>query len=157
VIAGGGAGGVGGRDAHHRIELEVRFREVDSYGIVWHGHYLDWMETARHRYGEQYGLGPVQLAERGIQAPVIECQLQFRLPARLGQRVAIEVSAKEDRRRLVFAFDYRILDAATNRLLASATTVQVLANQAGLLLAWPPDLEQVRQAMLARIASPANA
>jgi acyl-CoA thioester hydrolase len=143
--------------APHRLELDVRFREVDSYGIVWHGHYLDWMETARHRYGERYGLGPAQLSERGIQAPVIECQLQFRAPARLGQRVAIEVTPKPDRRRLVFAFDYRILDAATNRLLASASTVQVLANAGGLLLAWPPDLERVRQAMLSPVASPANA
>jgi len=140
----------------HRVELEVRFREVDSYGIVWHGHYLDWMETARHRYGEKYGLGPAQLSARGIQAPVIECQLQYRAPARLGQRVAIEVIPKEDRRRLVFAFDYRILDAATNHLLATASTVQVLSNPTGLLLVWPPDLERVRQAMLstASAASP---
>lgn len=145
-----------GRQAGYRLELEVRFREVDSYGIVWHGHYLDWMETARHRYGEQYGLGPAQLSARAIQAPVIECQLQYRAPARLAQRVAIEVFPKEDRRRLVFAFDYRILDAASDHLLATASTVQVLANQTGLLLVWPPDLERVRQAMLTT-ASPAHA
>ena len=39
----------------HRTLVEVRFREVDSYGVAWHGHFIDWLEVARHRFAAHFG------------------------------------------------------------------------------------------------------
>ena len=38
-------------------ELEVRFSEVDSMGVVWHGSYAVYFEDAREAFGAKYGLG----------------------------------------------------------------------------------------------------
>ena len=37
-------------------EIPVRFSEVDSLQIVWHGHYIEYMEEAREAFGKKYGL-----------------------------------------------------------------------------------------------------
>ncbi len=38
-------------------ELEIRFSEVDSMNIVWHGSYPLYFEDAREAFGKKYGLG----------------------------------------------------------------------------------------------------
>ena len=37
-------------------EIEVRFSEVDSMGIVWHGSYAKYFEDAREEFGKKYNL-----------------------------------------------------------------------------------------------------
>ena len=37
--------------------FEVRFSEVDSMNIVWHGSYPLYFEDAREAFGAKYGLG----------------------------------------------------------------------------------------------------
>ena len=36
--------------------IQVRFSEVDSIKMVWHGHYITYMEDAREAFGRKYGL-----------------------------------------------------------------------------------------------------
>ena len=36
--------------------FEIRFSEVDSMGVVWHGHYVKYFEDAREAFGAKYGL-----------------------------------------------------------------------------------------------------
>ena len=37
-------------------EIEVRFSEVDSMNVVWHGSYALYFEDAREAFGAKYGL-----------------------------------------------------------------------------------------------------
>jgi len=134
---------------HHRLELEVRFREVDAYGIVWHGHYFDWMESARHRYAAAFGFDIADWQRRGIRAPMLECHVEFRQPARFGDTVAIAVCLAEEPRRAI-AFDYRIERAGPLPiLLARGRTVQVLQDDGGLLLRWPVEIDRILDRMRA--------
>ena len=133
--------------APHRTDLAVRFREVDSYGVVWHGHYLDWMETARHAYAAAFDFDIAGFQRRGFRLPMLECRLDFRQAAGLGDTVAIDVRLGEEPRRAL-AFDYTLWRAADGRLLARARTVQVLQGEdGGLLLRWPEELEVIVAAM----------
>ena len=133
----------------HRTEIAVRFREVDSYGVVWHGHYLDWMETARHTYAAAFGLDITDFHRRGYRFPMLECRLDYRAAAALGDTIAIDVRLGEEPRRAV-AFDYALSRAADGRLLARARTVQVVQGEdGGLLLGWPAELEAILGAMRA--------
>ena len=36
--------------------LDIRFSEVDSMNVVWHGSYPLYFEDAREKFGEDYGL-----------------------------------------------------------------------------------------------------
>ena len=37
-------------------EIEIRFSEVDSMNIVWHGSYVLYLEDAREAFGKKYNL-----------------------------------------------------------------------------------------------------
>lgn len=131
-----------------RTELEVRFREVDSYGVVWHGHYVDWMETARQRYAAAFGFRLAEEQAQGYVAPVLELALEYRKAARLGDRVTVEVRLAEDPRRVV-AFRYRIRREPGGELLATGRTVQAIVGPRGLLLGWPPRVGELLAAIRA--------
>ena len=47
--------------------IDIRFSEVDSMNIVWHGSYPLYFEDAREAFGQKYGLGYMTLlcAPRG--------------------------------------------------------------------------------------------
>ena len=38
------------------IKIRVRFSEVDSIRMVWHGNYVTYLEDAREAFGRKYGL-----------------------------------------------------------------------------------------------------
>ena len=54
-------------------EINVRFSEVDSMGIVWHGNYATYFEDAREVFGRLYHLEYLYIFEKG-------CKDHFQLP-----------------------------------------------------------------------------
>ena len=38
------------------VPLKIRFSEVDSMNIVWHGSYMMYFEDAREAFGREFGL-----------------------------------------------------------------------------------------------------
>ena len=40
-----------------RTTIKVRFSEIDSMQIVWHGEYVRYFEDGRESFGKHYGLG----------------------------------------------------------------------------------------------------
>ena len=52
-------------------EVEVRFSEVDSMNIVWHGSYALYFEDAREAFGARYGLDYLNIFANGYYAPLV--------------------------------------------------------------------------------------
>ena len=141
----------------HRVELDVRFSEVDAYGVVWHGHYLDWLEVARVRFASRFGFDALAALGRGQRLPMLELEVRYRRPARAGDRVAIEVEVEDDPRRVV-ALRYRVQRAGDGELLATARTVQVLQGpDGGLRIGWPAEIAEPFSAMKRYCATRAGA
>ena len=111
----------------HETRLTVRFVEVDSYQVVWHGHYVNWLEVARNDLASAFGVGPAQLAEPGYLLPVIGLRLDYKRPARLGDDVVIRCRLREPRAAL-FHCDYEVTDE-NGTLLARGETRQVVLNR----------------------------
>src|SRR5512145_610999 len=133
--------------APYRVELEVRFREVDAYGIVWHGHFLDWLEVARHRFAAHFGFDTMAALERGHRLPMLEVRVEYRAPACCGDRIEVEIELADDPRKVV-AFSYHVRRARDRKLLAVAHTVQVVQGTDGtLLIGWPPEVTALVEAM----------
>ena len=42
-------------------EVEIRFSEVDSMNVVWHGSYPLYFEDAREAFGKKFGLAYIVL------------------------------------------------------------------------------------------------
>ena len=58
-----------------KTSLRVRFSEVDSMQIVWHGEYVRYFEDGREAFGREFaGLGYMDIHASGYTAPIVELQ-----------------------------------------------------------------------------------
>ncbi|MDR1543436.1 MAG: acyl-CoA thioesterase [Prevotellaceae bacterium] len=104
-------------------KFEIRFSEVDSMGIVWHGNYSLYFEDAREAFGKKYNLEYLYMFEQGFYAPLVELHFEYKRPLRYRDLCRIEISYRNvDTAKLIF--DYRIYDA-DNELVATGYSVQV--------------------------------
>jgi len=132
---------------YHETPLQVRFYEVDAYGVAWHGHYVGWFEVGRNDLSQRYRMGPLQLKEMNLLAPVVELDCQFKLPAVFGAPLIIQTTMeKTEVAKLIF--HYRILDRENRRVLATGSTTHVLTDLKGNLFYWvPPEVLERIEAM----------
>jgi len=118
---------------YHETSLQVRFYEVDAYGVVWHGHYVGWFEAGRNDLTQRYQMGPLQLKDRNLLAPVVDLSCQFRLPATFGSSLIIQTTMERTEvAKLIFR--YRVLDQENGKVLATGSTTHVLTDLKGNLL-----------------------
>ena len=132
---------------YHETPLEVRFHEVDAYGVVWHGHYIGWFEAGRNDLTQRFQMGPLQLKGTNYLAPVVELNCQFKLPATFGVPLIIQTTMeKTEVAKLIFR--YRILDQESRKVLATGSTTHVLTDLRGnLLYRVPPEVLERIEAM----------
>jgi acyl-CoA thioester hydrolase len=125
---------------YHETSLQVRFYEVDAYGVVWHGHYVGWFEAGRNDLTQRYQMGPLQLKERNLLAPVVDLSCQFKLPATFGNSLIIQTTMERTEvAKLIFR--YRVLDQDNGKVLATGSTTHVLTDLKGnLLYRVPPEV-----------------
>ncbi len=110
--------------------FKVRFSEVDSMHIVWHGNYALYLEDGREAFGREYpGLGYSDIHAAGYGAPIVDMQVQFRGPLRLGEEAVIETRyIDSDAAKICFEYEIRRPDGA---LVATASTMQVFTGTGG--------------------------
>jgi len=132
---------------YHETSLQVRFYEVDAYGVVWHGHYVGWFEAGRNDLTQRYQMGPLQLKDRNLLAPVVDLSCQFKLPATFGSSLIIQTTMERtEMAKLIFR--YRVLDQENGKVLATGSTTHVLTDLKGnLLYRVPPEVLEKIEAM----------
>ena len=81
-----------------RSDVKVRFHELDPYGHVNHGVYLNYFEAARTEVLDDLGFGLGVLRERGLHIVVVEVTVRFRVPALAGDVLTVETEVGEMRR-----------------------------------------------------------
>ncbi|MEQ8797750.1 MAG: tol-pal system-associated acyl-CoA thioesterase [Salinisphaeraceae bacterium] len=92
------AGNAGGR---RRFEWPVRvyYEDTDASGVVYHANYLRYFERARTEWLRALGYDQARLAmELGAVFTVVSATLAFRRPARLDDRLTVDVVVSEVRR-----------------------------------------------------------
>jgi acyl-CoA thioester hydrolase len=110
-------------------EVLVPFFDVDWMDVVWHGHYVKYLEIARCALLAEIGHDYRQMREAGYVWPVIDLQLRYVRSARFGQRLVASAELVEWRNRL--KIHYLIRDAASGERMTRASTVQVAVTTAG--------------------------
>ncbi|WP_397450281.1 acyl-CoA thioesterase [Pseudomonas sp. NA-150] len=108
---------------HVDTEVSVPFFDIDMMNVVWHGHYVKYLEVARCALLDQLDHNYAQMREAGYAWPVIDLQLRYVRGAVFGQRLNVRASLVEWENRL--KINYLITDAATGERLTRAMTVQV--------------------------------
>lgn len=108
--------------------LDIRFSEVDSMNIAWHGSYPLYFEDAREEFGRQYGLDYLTIFGNGYFAPLVELSFKYKRPIFYGMKPVIEITYKPTESAKI-VFDYRIYDPETLTSLATGRSVQVFMDK----------------------------
>jgi len=134
---------------YHETMIQVRFYEVDAYGVVWHGHYVGWFEVGRNDLTERFHIGPLQLKEKNLLAPVVELNCEYKFPATYGESLIIQTTMERTEvAKLIF--HYRVLSQGNGKVLATGSTTHVLTDLNGnLLYRVPPEVLERIEAMRA--------
>lgn len=104
-------------------EILVPFHDVDSMGIVWHGHYLKYFEVARCEFLNSIDYNYRSMADSGYGWPVIDTRLKFVKPVHFDQKILVRCTLREWEYRL--KIDYLIEDLTTKERLTKGYTIQV--------------------------------
>ena len=119
-------------------EIEIRFSEVDSMNIVWHGSYVLYLEDAREAFGRKYKLEYLYIYDRGYYAPLVDMQLHYKTPLKYRDKAKIVIKYRNtEAAKLIF--DYEIYNLTTGELALTATTTQVFLDTNYQLLWTLPD------------------
>lgn len=115
----------------HETYLQVRFNEVDAYNMVWHGHYVAWMEVGRNDLAGRFGIDAQQLAELGFLGPVVSLEVKYLSPARFKDEIIVRTSLRPtETATLVFLNE---IVAADGRKLATGVTTHALTDMDGVM------------------------
>ncbi|KAB0505168.1 MULTISPECIES: acyl-CoA thioesterase [Pseudomonas] len=108
---------------HTDTEILVPFFDVDTMNVVWHGHYVKYLEVARCALLDKIGHNYDAMVASGYAWPVIDLQLRYVRGAVFGQKLNVRASLVEWENRLKIS--YLISDLATGERLTRACSVQV--------------------------------
>jgi acyl-CoA thioester hydrolase len=105
------------------VEVEVPFHDVDFVGVVWHGHYMKYLENARWAVMSRIDFGLDAMMASGFIWPVIGLQVKYIRAARYGERLRVQASIVEWEAKLVL--NYLMVDAKDGTRIGRAQTTQV--------------------------------
>ena len=109
-------------------EVEIRFSEVDSMGVVWHGHYAMYFEDAREEFGKKYDLGYLMMYDKGFFEPLVELTFKYKRPLVYGMKPEIYIVYRPcDAAKIIF--DYEIRDHETKEIFATGHSIQVFMDK----------------------------
>ncbi len=126
------------------IEVPVRFSEVDSLRVVWHGHYIKYFEDGREAFGREYNLSYLDIYNAdGFAVPIVDVQTQYKRPLEYGDSAIIETTfINTPAAKLIF--EYKIYSANHKHLVCEGKTIQVFMHPAKqeLFIVNPPFFEE---------------
>jgi acyl-CoA thioester hydrolase len=84
--------------SEHHFALSVYFEDTDAYGIVYYANYLKFMERARSDFIRAVGVDQAaELRSTGSAYAVVEVDIKYRRPARLGDDLQVISSVQQVR------------------------------------------------------------
>ena len=110
------------------IELSPAFHDLDPMDVVWHGHYLKYLELARCALLQTFDYDYPQMRDSGYLWPIVDLRTKYLRSARFGQRLRVRAELTEWEVRM--RIDYLIRDADSGEKIARAHTIQVAVDAA---------------------------
>jgi len=121
-----------------RKEITVRFSEVDSMRIVWHGNYLKYFEDGRESFGLKYDLGYLEVYKHNVMIPIVKVNCDLKRPLEYGDVAIIETRYIPTEAAKII-FKYTIYRKKNSEVVATGDTMQVFLTPEGeLILTSPP-------------------
>lgn len=124
---------------HASLMINVPFFDVDAMQVVWHGHYIKYIEMARSELLRTFDYDYPTMEANGHLWPIVDLRLKYVASATYGQDIKVSATLAEWEHRLKISYEIRCV--ATQELLTKATSVQVAVCKAtGEMLFESPDI-----------------
>lgn len=120
-----------------RTEVKVRFGEVDSMGIVWHGNYVKYIEEGRESFGRKYDISYLDIYANDVMAPVVKMNIDFKKQVHYGDKLIIETEYIDQAAAKIF-FRFKIFRKSDDELVATAESIQVFIDLNREMILYPP-------------------
>lgn len=109
-------------------EVEVRFSEVDSMGILWHGSYVKYLEDGRESFGKKYNIGYLDTLAKGFFVPLTQLNMDFKKPLVYGDSAIIKTTfVHTDAAKILYKYEIR--NKKDNTLVLTGDSVQVFLDK----------------------------
>lgn len=122
----------------HSQEVRVYYHDTDSYGVVWHGSYVKWLEEGRVELCELLGLDLAKLEKDGITFPVVDMHIRYKQSALMNDRLIIETTIAE-LKPISIKFSHTIKNKETQKINLIAETTIVAVDKTGKLMKRIPE------------------
>ena len=120
-----------------RAEVKVRFGEVDSMGIVWHGNYVKYIEEGRESFGKKYGISYLDIYANNVMAPVVNMNIDFKKQVKYGDILIVETEFIDSPAAKII-FRFHIYRKSDMELVATAESTQVFIDMNREMILYPP-------------------
>ncbi len=122
--------------------FRVRFSEVDSLRIVWHGNFLKYFEDGRDAWAKEFDFDFMDVYEKhGMLMPLTSSHMDYKYPLRYNEIGLVETTfVNSPAAKMIFRF--KIYNEDRTQLKAKGETVQVFMDTNHVLqLNTPPFFE----------------
>lgn len=126
----------------NKTETRVRYADTDEAGVVYYGAYARWLEIGREELLRENGISYKEYADKGIHAPVVKLEINYKAPTSYDDLILIETSIEKIGNSSV-TFVYRITRKQDNLLLAEAKTVNVFINKKREKVSVPDEVKRI--------------
>ena len=116
----------------HAFRQKVYYSDTDSYGVVWHGSYLRWLEMGRVDLCASIGHTVSEFEKQNIVLPVAEINLKYKASAKLDDIILINTEVVE-KSRCSITFHQTITDEKQEKVYIDATVKVVAIDKNGKL------------------------
>jgi YbgC/YbaW family acyl-CoA thioester hydrolase len=116
----------------HRYRMRIPFGDTDHAGLVYYPHVFHYFHLAYEDFFHEVLKIPFDsfFTERGVGAPIVHCEIDFKGPMRHGEIIEVAASiARMSERSWTWQFEIaRPSDPAPRKLLALGTITKVFVN-----------------------------
>ena len=102
------------------MEIRIYYEDTDCGGVVYYANYLKYFERARTQYLEERGLSVAGLMKEGTVFVVVHAEVDYRSPARYGDRLVIE-TVISDMTAASFTFSHVIRERESRRVVVEGS------------------------------------
>lgn len=100
--------------------FKAAFFDIDSMGVMWHGHYVKYLEMARCSLLDEIQYNYIDMKNDGFALPIIKMDLKYIAPLTFNESFSVKITLKECD--TLLKFDYIFLQ--NDSVIARATTTQ---------------------------------
>ncbi len=130
-------------DGWFEVQARVQPHHTDYAGVVWHGSYVTWLETARVECLRALGVGYEDLVRSGCDLPVVDLTLRYHRALRLGDRVSVRTRLEPVRGvRISWIYELSSPDRALLYVTGRVTLVTIEREQGRIVRRLPATLSE---------------